>query len=482
VEVGAKLVVEGGRGSEVEPSGAPQGTLVRVENLFYNVPARLKFLKQDSTERQQIDALVTRYALAYPQVRMQLSHDGKPALQTSGKGEPREVLAALYGVDTARQMLSVLLEEDELSVRGFTSPVALTRSNRREITFFVNGRWVQDAALSAALLHAYHTLLMVQRYPLCFLMIEVQPEAVDVNVHPAKAEVRFRRSDVVFTTLQRAVRRALLAHSPVPPASAAPWQFRGGKLPTNPDWGDLPPARQPQLGQEFPAVAGAQESVAPGMESASQAGQSAGDGLPSGQIPILRLVGQLASTYLVAEGPDGLYLVDQHAAHERVLYERYRKLLGGSAPSQAMITSQALLTPVLLHLPPAPAHLLLDQLPLLARLGFGVEEFGSGSFRLRALPAFLSQGDPLDALRAVVEDFEEDETPLQAEQEARLAARICKRMAVKAGQNLTVEEQRALLQDLERCTSPRTCPHGRPTMIHLSVDVLERQFGRRGSR
>jgi DNA mismatch repair protein MutL len=171
-----------------------------------------------------------------------------------------------------------------------------------------------------------------------------------------------------------------------------------------------------------------------------------------------------------------LYLVDQHAAHERVLYERYRKLLDGNVPSQA------LLTPLLLHLPPASAHLLLEQLPLLAKLGFEVEEFGSGSFRLRALPAFLSQGDPLDALRAVVEDFEEDEAPLQSEQESRLAARICKRMAVKAGQNLTVEEQRALLYDLERCTSPRTCPHGRPTMIHLPVDMLERQFGRRGAR
>jgi DNA mismatch repair protein MutL len=467
-ELGAKLVVEGGRGAEIEPTGAPPGTLVRVEDLFYNVPARLKFLKHDATERQQIDALVTRYALAYPQVRLSLTHDGKPSLQTSGKGDPREVLAALYGIDTARQMLAVVLEEDEISVHGFSSPLALTRSNRREITFFVNGRWVQDGSLSASLLRAYHTLLMVGRYPLCFLMLNIPPEAVDVNVHPAKAEVRFRQSDLVFSFLQRAVRRALLAHSPVPPTSLAPWQFQGAKRLPIQTRDEFPPTRQPAL-----------SPLAPGMQAAPERPPTAGattDDLPTGQIPILRLVGQLTSTYLVAEGPDGLYLVDQHAAHERVLYERYLKYLAGSP------ASQALLIPAMLHLPPAPAHLLQEQLPILATLGFVVEEFGSGSFRLRAIPAFLSQGDPLDALRAVVEEFEEDESPLQAQHEARLAARICKRMAVKAGQNLTPEEQRALLQDLERCPSPRTCPHGRPTMIHLPVDLLERQFGRRGSR
>ena len=221
--VGARIQVDGGRAGDIEAAGAPYGTQVRVENLFFNVPARLKFLKQDATERQQIEALVTRYAVAYPKVRFLLAQDGRTALQTSGNGRAREVLAALYGVEIARQMLEVTLAEDEIKISGFTSPVALTRSNRRELTFFVNGRWVQDIALNTALLQAYHTLLMVGRYPMAILFLEIPPEEVDVNVHPAKAEVRFRHSDQIFSTVQRAVRRALLAYSPVPQVSASGW-------------------------------------------------------------------------------------------------------------------------------------------------------------------------------------------------------------------------------------------------------------------
>jgi DNA mismatch repair protein MutL len=205
-------------------------------------------------------------------------------------------------------------------------------------------------------------------------------------------------------------------------------------------------------------------------------------------IPLLRLIGQIGATYLVAEGPDGLYLVDQHAAHERVLFEKLMTLRHGFASQDSAghamknIPSQSLLTPVVLTLPPQSANLLLTQLPTLQHFGFDVEEFGPNTFQVRAMPALFMGSDPSAALRALVEDFEEDETPLQNEIEAKLAARVCKRMAVKAGQALSNEEQRALLTDLEACDSPRTCPHGRPTMIHLSVDMLERQFGRRGAR
>jgi DNA mismatch repair protein MutL len=204
--------------------------------------------------------------------------------------------------------------------------------------------------------------------------------------------------------------------------------------------------------------------------------QSTASGIQSA-VPLLRLIGQIGATYLVAEGPDGLYLVDQHAAHERVLFE---KLM--SQRAMQSIPSQSLLTPVVVTLPPAASQVLLNQVPVLHRFGFVVEEFGPNTFQVRALPALFSGSDPSAALRALVEDFEEDEAPLQNEIEARLAARVCKRMAVKGGQVLSLDEQRALLFDLEACASPRTCPHGRPTMIHLSVDMLERQFGRRGAR
>jgi len=462
---GARLRVEGGKLGVVSTAGMPPGTRVTVEDLFYNVPARLKFLKTDTTERRNIEALLTRYALAYPQVRWELTMEGKPSLQTSGNGDRREVLAGLYGVDTAKQMLAVHFKEEGYHIHGFISPISLTRSNRREITVFVNGRWVKDTAVTAAIIRAYHTLLMVGRFPMVVLFLELPPEAVDVNVHPAKAEVRFREGDLVFSRVQRAVRRALLAYSPVPELESRPWWgFERSEVPReiDPAWA---------MAAEIPTV-----------ENTGSAQAGAGIHLHTGEVdftdrlPLLRLVGQVAATYLVAEGPDGLYLIDQHAAHERVLFERLLDQFAGEK-----LSSQALLTPVTVTLPPEKARLLDEQLPVLTGLGFEVEPFGPNTYSVRAIPALLTGGDPESALNVLVEDFEEDETPLESTREARIIARVCKRMAVKGGQTLSPEEQVALLQGLERCQSPRTCPHGRPTMIHLSADLLERQFGRRGA-
>ncbi|HSV86140.1 MAG TPA: DNA mismatch repair endonuclease MutL [Levilinea sp.] len=468
-EIGARMLVEGGSIIHVEQAGLPEGTVVQVEDIFYNVPARLKFLKQDVTERRQIDALVTRYAMAYPAVRIHLFHDGAPVLQTSGNGDRREVLANLYGIETARQMLEVALQEEEMRVTGFISPVSLTRSNRREITFFVNGRWVQDASLATALLQAYRTLLMVGRFPLAVLHLELPVEMVDVNVHPAKSEVRFNNPDRIFATVQRAVRRGLLAHSPVPNLSMPSWQpqFSGDSTP-GAHW-DM----AAQVGDEHQAPTG---DTRPAGSATVQLGSGDGTALQASSLPLLRLVGQIGATYLVAEGPDGLYLIDQHAAHERVLYERFMRLRNTSIPGQT------LLEPVTFQLSPAAASQLAGQIETLSKLGFRVEPFGPNIFQVRAIPAILAGSDPVAAVRVVVEDFEEDEAPLRSEIEALLVARICKRVAVKGGQTLSVGEQQSLLRDLENCSSPRTCPHGRPTMIHLSVDLLERQFGRRGSR
>jgi len=478
-QLGARLRVEGGRILPIEAASAPQGVVVRVEDLFYNVPARLKFMKSESTEKRLIDQLVTRYALAYAHVRFHLQQDQRTVLQTSGKGERREVLAALYGADLARQMLEVLYVDGSIRVQGFISPTSVTRSHRREMFFFVNGRPVQEIALNTALVKGYHTLLMVGRYPVAALFLEISPEAIDVNVHPTKAEVRFRSPEQAFSSVQSAVRRALLAHNPVQGLSnrliwGSPstggqsgrqidlaWEMSrsapdGSTQPTGTWTGDETPGELP-IGR----------SVTAGPDQPE---------LPSQHTPLLRAVGQAANAYLVAEAPDGLYLIDQHAAHERVLFERMMALQSGEA------VSQVLLSPAAVELPSGGAHLLAEHLPLLEKLGFQVEAFGPNTYLVRAVPEALSQSDPSAALRVLVENFEEDETPLQQQVEARLIARICKRSAIKAGTPLSPEEQRALLFDLESCQSPRTCPHGRPTMIHLSVDLLERQFGRRGPR
>jgi DNA mismatch repair protein MutL len=461
---GSRITIEGGKVISFESAGVPSGTVVRVMNLFFNTPARLKFLKRDQTERQQIENLVTRYALAYPNLAIQLEMDGKQVLHTSGKGDCREILAQLYGYEQAKQLLEVIFEEGDVKIHGYISPISMTRSNRKEITFFVNGRWIQDLSLSTALVRAYQTYLMVGRYPISILFIDLNPEEVDVNVHPAKSEVRFRQPDSLFSFIQRAVKRALLAYSPIPQLNLNRWQTPQTTSQLDPAWIN---ARlnweKDQQKSETPSPI--DQVVSPSLVS----------GVETGRIPLLRLIGQIGSTYLVAEGPDGLYLIDQHAAHERVLYEKMIAQVG-SAQSQTM------LQPEIITMPPQSARIMAESLDILNRIGFSVNEFGTNTFRVSAIPALFGNGDPQAALRSVVEDFEEDETPLQNMIENRLIARVCKRMAVKGGQSLSADEQFSLVRDLEKCASPRTCPHGRPTMIHLSVDLLDRQFGRRGAR
>lgn len=464
--VGSRIIVEGGRIISSVPVVQTHGTTIRVENLFFNVPARLKFLKKDFTEKQVNFGLLTRYSLAYPEIHFKVLLDDKPVIQTSGSGDRREVIGNLFDPELARQMIIAEGLDHGIKLEGFISPISITRSNRREITFFVNGRWVQDTTLTAAVLQAYHTYLMVGRYPMAVLFLTLPPEDIDVNVHPAKAEIKFRSPDQVFSIIQRSIRKALLSSSPVPEIQSANtfWQ---SNLPAqkhqDPAWemaGDINQAsRNPDENQST--------QNSPQVNSNPQG---------FGGIPLLRLVGQVGAAYLVAEGPDGLYLIDQHAAHERVLYEQYIR------QKDKRLVSQQLIEPVTVQLTVTQADMLIKQIPILGHLGFDVEEFGTNSFLIRAIPAIFSGLQPATALQVLVEDFEEDETPLQQEVEAKIIARVCKRAAIKAGQILSGEEQRQLLADLESCFSPRTCPHGRPTMIHLSVDLLERQFGRKGAR
>ena len=458
-EAGCRIRVDGGVMGASGSVPAPTGSEVRVEDLFFNVPARMKFLKSDSTENRQITGLVTRYALAYPQIRWTLVQDQRPIFKTTGSGNQMEILQELFGAQDSKQLLPITFTDREIRINGFISNLSLNRSNRKDITFFVNGRWVQDAALTAAVIKAYNTLLMVGRYPVAVLFIELPAGQVDVNVHPSKAEVRFRDSDQVFSALQRAIRRGLLAYSPIPELCPANLWGRQANL----DEGgmDLAPL----------ASAGNWADAAASPETARPQ-----DYLPMERLPLLRLIGQVAATYLIAEGPDGLYLIDQHAAHERVLFDQLMAQFHAAA-----VPIQTLIQPAALEFSAEKALTLAQQLPVLRKLGFEVEDFGPNTFLVRSVPAVFADGDPKAVLQALVEDFEEDEEPLAAEIEAKIAGRVCKRLAVKAGKVLSESEQKALLLNLEASQSPRTCPHGRPTMIHLSAALLERQFGRTGA-
>jgi DNA mismatch repair protein MutL len=512
-EVGVLVRLAEGRQLAREAHGGPSGTIVTVEHLFANVPARLKFLKRPATEAGHIQQLVTRFALAYPERRFSLVSDGKLLFQSTGSGKLFDVLVKVYGLEMARQMIEVGMkdgrrttdEEPDVPVSHLPSPVicgytgapAMHRSHRGYITLFVNRRWFQDASLAYAVVQAYHTLLPVGRYPVALIFIDIDPAEVDVNVHPTKAEVRFRDSSAVFGAVQRAVRRALVDQAPVPqvrlagaptgaPVAASEWPAPGQATPLA--WqarrDALLGAGQHRLfatsGPDRQETAGSREEENRSREAAEPTpGASvqlpATDLPPAASVllPLLRVVGQLGATYIVCEGPDGMYLIDQHAAHERVLYEQ---LLAEHAVHRLAL--QPLLEPLVVDLSPEQAAAAAEALTPLNELGISIEPFGGGSYLARSIPAILSKEDPRAALVEIIDGLARGDDVVGGSHEAALITLICKRAAVKGGQVLGMAEMQELVRRLEACRSPRTCPHGRPTMIHVSATELARQFGR----
>ncbi len=487
-QAGTRLQIEGGTITERELVGAPKGTVIAVESLFYNTPARLKFLKSITTERRLIDEHLSRYALAYPGVRFRLTHENRITFQTTGNGSIEEVLIEIHGADTARQLLPVTGEkivgksssgeESKIAVSGFVGPPGLNWANRSRITLFVNGRWIRDSSLTYAVIQAYHTLLPTGRYPLGIVFIDMPVEDVDVNVHPAKTEVRFQRPNAVFGAVQRAVRETLIAESPVPSVSAwsigAPdntgWQTSRGKedraWPHAADQSSLELDWSKRAQQtELPAPV---DEVQPSIQS--RTGQET---TGEHKLPIMRVVGQVGQAYIITEGPEGLYLIDQHAAHERILYEKFM-----AEWENQSVASQGLVAPATITLTPSQSSLIEDNLSLLQGLGFQIEPFGPNTYQIRSVATIVTRIDPARALMAVVEDLEQGDAPLQGKIEARIVLRVCKSAAIKAGQTLSQAEMEALIQQLEESQNPHTCPHGRPTMIHLSAAQLAREFGR----
>jgi len=480
---GTLLRLEGGEVVAHQQRGMPPGTTVTVEHLFFNTPVRREFLRTAATEAGHIHRIVTRYGLAYPERRFSLVSDGRLTFQSTGSGKLYDVLIKVYGLEVAKQMLEVgsfrfegskvpgssaqarqplnlQLSNLEPSVFGYVGVPSLHRSNRQHITFYVNRRWIRDRSLAYAVIQAYHTLLPTGRFPVTLLFLEMDPTSVDVNVHPTKAEVRFRDARGVFRTVQRAVRRVLVDQAPVPALTGRPSGW-----PT-PEW-----ARRQTVVEagEQSATQLAIELHRPAAESAVSPQQEA----PS-RLPMLRVVGQLGATYIVAEGPEGMYLIDQHAAHERILYEKLMTEKAG-----AKVSSQGLLEPLTLELTPLQDAALQEHLAMLRSVGFEIEPFGGETYLLRGVPALLSVSDPRQPLLEIVEGLQEGEDILAQEREERLVRLICKQAAIKAGQTLSSQEMQELVRQLEQTTSARTCPHGRPTMVHLSAEQLAREFGRR---
>jgi DNA mismatch repair protein MutL len=473
--VGTQVKLENGAIVGREGKGCPQGTVVTVENLFYNVPARLKFLRREATEAGHISQLVSRYAMAYPELRFSLLTDGRLAFQSTGSGKLYDVLVKVYGLEAAQQMLPVESGGGEpraeggktdVRVHGYVSSPSLHRSNRQYLTFFVNRRWVQDRSLSYAASEAYHTLLLKGRHPIVVLNVNLDPAEVDVNVHPTKREVRFRRGNEVFAAVQKAVRRVLAESSPLPTVASRPHPL--GSLTAGPSvWGQ--PRQLTGVGSEHRPVGQLALEV---QRTAEDALTTTAPPQMRPRLPMLRVLGQLGQTYIIAEGPGGMYLIDQHTAHERVLYERFT-----AERARMAVASQQLLTPLPLELTPRQHAAMAEHLEALTELGFEIEPFGAETYLLRAVPAVLERGDIGQAVADILDELAEEGSGQTGEEKALISV-VC-HSAVRAGQTLSMEEMRDLVRQLEETSLPHTCPHGRPTMVHLSAEQLAREFGRR---
>ncbi len=506
-EMGAQVRVEGGQIVSRANHGAPPGTVITVENLFFNVPARLAFLRQAHTEAGHIAEMIARYAQAFPERRFSLLADDRLVFQSTGSGNLADVLVKVHGLETAREMIPVgVFGENRPPVgrppvapaaatgeeaRGRLTPVvwgyiglpSQHRANRNHMTFFLNRRWIQDRSLNYAVQEAYHTFLPVGRFPLTTLLIELEPALVDVNVHPTKAEVRFRDPRAVYRAVQKAVQQALIEQAPLPSISL-PKPTPGWGQPDG--WEERRQAllnagqarQQPELALPRPVSAplagpASAPDSAPGSDESSAAPWPATPPTAP-DLPMLRVIGQVGATYIIAEGPDGLYLIDQHAAHERILYEKMMADLQRRA-----VPCQTLLEPITFTPLGHHAGLLAEYATVLNDLGFLLEPFGGQTYLVRGVPAIMHRADPQQATQEVLEGLAQEEDLVNDAAEAKLVRIICKRAAIKGGQALSLIEMRELIRQLEACQSPRTCPHGRPTMIALSAVQLEKFFARR---
>ena len=487
--------VTGGTVDDISEAGAGPGTTITVGDLFFNTPARKKFLKSVSSESGHIHDIIAKLALVRADISFKLINNGRIVLATPGTGQLADAAASLYGPQTAAELLAVAHEQDGIAISGFIGKPTVLKSSRSWQTFSVNRRVVSSRMLSKALDNAYHSLLPKTGYPLAILYVSLAPATIDVNVHPQKSEVKFSDEQTVFRAVYRAVVNALTgAQSPATLAtsaiSAVPANYdRVGQQSTD----ERPPIsssfRRPPVGEyqgaTVPGLAGVQpvqlwqEAAVPlSVARVAMVEQDHLSGLPSepaapsidGNLS-LRPLGQVEDCYIVAQSPDGLFIVDQHAAHERILYDRFRERAG-------TIPAQQLLVPLLLELDDSDIQLMQDHGATWAELGFSLDQAGPGLIRITELPADVPQSDAPGMIREIVTALRNHRQPSAGElRHAILQIASC-RGAVKAGDILNMRQMQVLLSELCGTTLPFTCPHGRPAMIRFSPGELAKMFKR----
>lgn len=497
---GTEVLVNGGRIETVRDCGEPEGTQIEARSLFYNLPARRKFLRTEQTEASHVEQQLHLQAIGHPAIGFTFVRDDRVVFQLPPGQSLRERLRDLNGAALVAELLEVPeFCTDWMSVRGFAGRAGVSRSTRQQSIVFLNGRPVENPTLTHGLREGYHTALMKGQHPVTYLFLDMDPERVDVNVHPAKREVRFRDPSGVREAVAQALRQTL-------ETDRARWSatFQPGSSiePTTPhlatqspalipereqlslrrEWSDLPtpppPPREaaPRTSNESPAPIAASVRPSPPPEPArlGDAPQSAIGHRQSAIPQDFRILGVLGKLYVLLENASGLVLVDQHAAHERILFEEMHRRM-----TQQGVPTQRLLLPLTLDVSPKDADWLQRHLDLLDRAGLGLEPFGEHTFKIDALPTFLHANDPAQLVRDIIDDLRETTAPNAKLRlgEDMIAKTVC-RHAVKANDVLREPELVRLIQDLLACELPYCCPHGRPTMIQMSYAELEKKFGR----
>ena len=443
-DVGSCLHLQGNEPLRQEAISRPSGTTVIVRRLFRYFPARLKFLKSTNTENSHIAHTVGQYAMAFPEVKFSLLLDKRPSLQTVGDGDMRGVVSQIYGFKIAQEMLILPGSGVDIKIDGLISPPSLTRSDYNYHSFFINKRWVRSPLLVKAVDQAYHGLLMVGRHPLVVMRLSLRPDGIDVNIHPTKAQVKFHDEQNIFTSVKKTVEEVLrntsIARTNIQFPSAGSWS------------------------QQRSLSVRESEPVFEGFSSIDNANPAT--------LPALRVLGQVANTYVIAEGPDGLYIIDQHAAHERV---RFDKILEQWAKHKVEV--QGLLQPITIELNPREEEIWRGNEEILLRFGFYVESFGDRNYLLRAMPALIANENIRNVLADLFDILSRRDDSMPWEE--KIAQSLSCHGAIRAGQQLSNEEMRELISQLEQSKQPRSCPHGRPTVIHMSLFQFEKEFGRR---
>jgi len=484
---GTEILVNGGRIETVRDGGEAPGTQIEVRSLFYNVPARRKFLRSETTEARNIEHQFCLQALAHPEIGFSLVREEKIALQLPTTTSLRDRIRDLYGVELLDDLLEIFAcDRGGVQVGGWLGRAGVSRQTRSQQFVFVNGRAIESGILSTALREGYHTALMRGQFPLTFLFVDLDPREVDVNVHPAKREVRFRDPARVREAIVEAVQRTLESgradwqrkfRAPVAPAMVLP----PGPAVTPPDGGTTSVSSQ---------IVG-RDSARPSNFAPPDQADKADSLNRSRPIEVNRpdlepqveprrdqqfqIIGVLNRLYVLMENPDGLVLVDQHAAHERILFEELRRRM-----EEQGVPSQRMLLPQIFSLPPRDAEWIEQNFATLQKMGIGIESFGANSFRIDTLPAFLEIADAAGFLRKVIDELKttsHSSSPLRLGEDM-IAKTVC-RHAVKANDPLRYPEIEKLIRDLLACDLPYCCPHGRPTMIQISHAELEKKFGRK---